>query len=189
LKKTISSKTPLSSLIVAVNNGPKLSAAAASSIQNSSGPLDEAFPNLSKACNRQATVEIGKPLKGNNPYITRDSPFYLTIYDEGGEYSNGPTYYGKTCRGMNVELKALDDASRNHFHSYGDENEENDDFKKIFPTVHKWMLAPGKNWLQFGRCRGTFFQAFKGKNIVFSTNQFHYLHPSFQAFELFLKNK
>jgi len=182
--------------VVAFQLGPQLSESQSSVLQNVAGSLDVAFPYLSDACKTQATVEIGKPLKGNNPWITRESPFYSTIFDEGGEYASGPTHSGK-YRGMSVELKDLDDVTRTHFnYGNGDEDEDSEeepkepsfDFEKNFPKVHKWMLAPGKNWLEFGRERpGAFFKAFKGKNIVFSTNQFQYLHPCFQAFELFLK--
>jgi len=193
LKKKISSKKPLASPVVAHQLGPQLSESQSSELQDVAGGLDVAFPHLSDACRSQATVEIGKPLKGNNPWITRDSPFYSTIFDEGGEYASGPAHSGN-YRGMYVELKALDDVTRSHFGN-GDEDEDEDseeeprfDFEKNFPKVHKWMGAPGKNWLEFGRERpGAFFKAFKGKNIVFSTNEFQHLHSCFQAFELFLK--
>jgi len=180
--------------VVAHQLGPKLSESKSSTLEDEAGGLDDAFPNLSDACRSQATVEIGKPLKGNNPYITRNSPFYSTIFDEGGEYGSGPTHTGN-YRGMYVELKALDDVTRGHQNGNGDEEDAEDsdeepkfDFEKNFPKVHKWMGGTGNNWLEFGRERpGAFFKAFKGKKIVFSTNEFQHLHSSFQAFELFLK--
>jgi len=155
LKKKISSKTPLASPVVAFQLGPQLSESQSSALQNVAGALDVAFPYLSDACKTQATVEIGKPLKGNNPWITRESPYYSTIFDEGGEYASGPTHSGK-YRGMSVELKDLDDVTRTHFnYGNGDEDEDSEeepkepsfDFEKNFPKVHKWMLAPGKKKL------------------------------------------
>lgn len=172
----------------------------ASAVRDVSGPMDEAFPELSRNL-MEACLEIGKPIKGNNPYIKRESPFYCTIFDCGGELNSGPVHTG-VCRGMDVELRGVERITRDHYsgrlYGYGNSDTDDDEedaeiakdfsFARTFPLVEKWMMTTGKNNLIIGKCGrpGPFFRAFKGKNIVFSTELIH-LHPCFTAFEEFLE--
>ena len=157
--------------------------------------MDEAFPQLSQNL-MGACAEIGNPIKGKNPYITRDSPFYSTIFNCGGELNSGHVHTG-VCRGMDAEFRAIESVTSDFYsgrlygNNYEEEEEEianNFSFAHTFPCVDKWMMSTGKNNLIIGRCArpGPFFRANKGKNVIFSTD-FINLHSCFTAFENFLK--
>jgi hypothetical protein len=193
--------TPLDQPIVQRSTAPELPTQKLSTIANTPGAMDVAYPDLSSECRDVAHVVIGQPLKKKNPYITRSSPFYSTIWNQGGEYFSGPAHTGQ-CRGMDIELAKLNMAKR-FLYGYveGEDEADEDDyddeeeyvtpngfrFATTFPRVNAWILK-GKHSLEFGIGRpGAFFKAFNGKDIAFSCDKFFYLHPCFSAFEEYLK--
>eukprot|EP01094_Clydonella_sp_ATCC50884_P022661 TRINITY_DN5258_c0_g1_i1.p1 TRINITY_DN5258_c0_g1~~TRINITY_DN5258_c0_g1_i1.p1 ORF type:complete len:398 (+),score=124.34 TRINITY_DN5258_c0_g1_i1:97-1290(+) len=178
-------------------------AAACAEVENVAGEVDARWPSLAtQVFEFGSTLVAGRPHKRGNPYITRMSPFFCTIYNEGGELNNGPVasgdYKGSEVVGVFDEVESVCKNWDRVGSAEADEEDEDSGAQDsagsgsiqavyaLYPRVFSF-LGRGKNTLQLGGDFGNTVVLQKGNALVMASNQFTTLHSCFQACESALK--